>query len=92
MLKFTNNAKIFQNMLVAETGISDFLISLNCSCNYENCVTNSLLTNLIIILKKQKLGLAVLLKKAKKDYYESLDLYNVTDTKKFWKTTKIVLM
>ena len=30
------------------------------------------------------------LKKTKKEYYENLDLHNVTDTKRFWKTVKPV--
>ena len=28
------------------------------------------------------------MKKAKKEYYENLDLHDVTDTKRFWKTVK----
>ena len=35
--------------------------------------------------KKQR-NICFLLKKAKKQYHENLDLHNVTDTKRFWKT------
>ena len=36
--------------------------------------------------KKQRNVSVFLLKKAKKEYYKNLDLHNVTDTKKVWKT------
>ena len=43
-----------------------------------------------LLYKKQRNVCVFLLKKAKKEYYENLDLQNVTDTKRFWKTVKPV--
>ena len=43
-----------------------------------------------LLYKKQRNVCVFLLKKAKKEYYENLDLHNVTDTKRFWKTVKPV--
>ena len=43
-----------------------------------------------LLYKKQRNVCVFLLKKAKKEYYENLDLQNVTDTKRFWKTVKSV--
>ena len=44
----------------------------------------------ILLHKKQRNVCVSLLKKAKKEYYENLDLHNVTDTRRFWKTVKPV--
>ena len=38
--------------------------------------------------KKQRNVCVYLLKKAKKDYYENIDVSNLTDSNKFWKTVK----
>ena len=38
--------------------------------------------------KKQRNVSVYLLKKAKKDYYENIDISNLTDSNKFWKTVK----
>ena len=43
-----------------------------------------------LLYKKQRNACVFLLKKVKKEYYENLDLQNVTDTKRFWKTVKPV--
>ena len=39
--------------------------------------------------KKQRNVCVYLLKKAKKDYYENIDISNLTDSNKFWKTVKL---
>ena len=44
-----------------------------------------------LLHKKQRNVCVFLLKKAKKEYRENLDLHNVTDAKSFWKTVKPVL-
>ena len=41
-----------------------------------------------LLYKKQRNACVFLWKKAKKEYYENLDLHNVIDTKRFWKTVK----
>ena len=45
-----------------------------------------------LLCKKQRNVRVFLLKKAKKEYYENLDLHNVPDTKRFWKTVKPVFV
>ena len=42
------------------------------------------------LYKKQRNVCVFLYKKAKKENYENLDLYSVTDSKKFWKSVKEV--
>ena len=42
------------------------------------------------LYKKQRNVCVFLCKKAKKENYENLDLYGVTDSKKFWKSVKQV--
>ena len=39
-------------------------------------------------IQKTKTCCVYLLKKAKKDYYENIDISNLTDSNKFWKTVK----
>ena len=43
-----------------------------------------------LLYKKQRNVCVFLMKKAKEEYYENLDLQNVTDTKRFWKIVKPV--
>ena len=38
--------------------------------------------------KKQRNVCVYLFKKTEKDYYENIDISNLTDSKKFWKTMK----
>ena len=50
-------------------------------CNFEEARTR---------FKIQRNLCVTLLRKAKRDYYENLDLGNVSDSKKFWNTVKPV--
>ena len=40
--------------------------------------------------KKQRNVCVYLLKKAKKDYYENIDISNLTDSNEFWKTVRSI--
>ena len=41
--------------------------------------------------KKQSIVRVYLLKKDKKDYYENIDISNIIDSKKFWKTLRPIV-
>ena len=50
-----------------------------------HCILNETSDDERLLYKKQRNVCVFLLKRAKKEYYENLDLCNVTDSKKFRK-------
>ena len=42
--------------------------------------------------RTEEMFVFIYLKKAKKDYYQNIDISNLTDSNKFWKTVKPILV